>query len=242
MTARAASDYLIVALDGTPKQATGWAREVSGSAGWLKVGMTLYYQMGPRIVDELHRMGPKVFLDLKLHDIPHQVEGAAYVLGRLGVEMLTVHALGGAKMVEAAVRGAARGAEEIGQSPADVVAVTILTSMTAGNLESIGVEVPIADEVMRLAHLAVEAGASGIVCSAQESARIRDEFGEGIAIVTPGIRPSWASADDQQRIATPATAIADGSTHLVVGRPITENASPAEAASKVRTEIEEALR
>jgi orotidine-5'-phosphate decarboxylase len=195
----------------------------------VKVGMTLFYREGPAAVIALRELGFDVFLDLKLHDIPHQVEGAARSVAMLGVGMLTVHASGGAAMMEAAVRGVAVGAEEAGLPAPSVIAVTVLTSMDADALASVGVEYPLADQVAGLAALARTAGVSGVVCSPNEAADMRALLGPYALVVTPGVRPIGAVAGDQARIATPSEAFAAGASHLVIGRPVTEAADPAAA-------------
>ena len=232
-----ARDQLIVALDGAPEEARAWAAALEGVVRWVKVGMTLYYACGPAIIDELRARGYHVFLDLKLHDIPHQVEEAAEVLGALGADMLTVHALGGLEMMAAALRGANRGAQRSGQPAPIVLAVTVLTSADAATLASIGVTGELPAEVERLARLAHQACVGGIVCSPLEAALARSIFGTGAAIVTPGVRPAGAEQSDQSRIATPAEALKRGATHLVIGRPITQAPDPAAAARKILAEM-----
>ena len=230
-------ERLIVALDGNPEEVRLWADALQGIVSWVKVGMTLHYVLGRRIIDDLHARGYKVFLDLKLHDIPHQVEGAAYALGTLGVEMMTVHASGGLDMMAAAVAGANRGAEEVGKNPPIVLAVTVLTSMTADTLHSLGVADEPQTQVERLTRLAQEAGVGGIVCSPLEAPIARAIMGPEAAIVTPGVRPAGAATDDQSRIATPAQALDVGATHLVIGRPITQAPDPAAAARAILQEM-----
>ncbi|TLM77431.1 MAG: orotidine-5'-phosphate decarboxylase, partial [Actinobacteria bacterium] len=200
-----------------------------------------FYEAGPEVVAHLRDMGFKVFIDLKLHDIPHQVEGAAERLGRLGAGMITVHASGGAAMVSAARRGAAAGAQAAGLPAPTLLAVTVLTSMNDEMLAAVGVDRPAAEQVELLARGADAGGADGVVCSPHEAARMRVLLGEGAAIVTPGVRPGWAETGDQQRIATPASALEAGASHLVVGRPITAAAVPADAAKKILDEMEGAL-
>ena len=239
--ARKASDALIVALDGTAEQARAWADACQRSAGWVKVGMTLYYAEGPAIVEEFTRMGYRVFLDLKLYDIPHQVERAAFELARLGVAMLTVHASGGPEMIQAARRGAIAGAQDAGCQQPILLAVTVLTSSSPETLEAIGIEAPMDEHVARLARLAIANGADGIVCSPLEAPAVRALVGNEAAIVTPGVRPSWAAKGDQRRVLTPREAILSGATHLVVGRPITDHADPKQAVQSVVDEIAEAL-
>jgi orotidine-5'-phosphate decarboxylase len=227
-----AKDQLIVALDGSPDEALAWADQLQGIVSWLKVGMTLFYATGPTIIEELHGRGFKVFCDLKLHDIPHQIEQAATTLATLGVEMLTVHASGGLEMMAAAVRGANCGA----QAPT-VLAVTVLTSSDARTLNEIGVTATPAAQVENLCRLAHQACVGGIVCSPLEATLVRSIIGSGKALVTPGIRPAGAARGDQSRIATPACALAAGATHLVVGRPITQAPDPAAAARVILDEM-----
>jgi orotidine-5'-phosphate decarboxylase len=231
-------DRIIVALDQPDaSSALAIARPLAGHARWVKVGMTLFYAEGPGIVGALRGIGFDVFIDLKLHDIPHQVEGAAASLGRLGAGMLTVHASGGADMMEAAVRGAAAGAEAAGDQRPAVIAVTVLTSMDAEALASVGVADPPPEQVAGLAALARTSGVDGVVCSPEEAAAMRALLGPHALVVTPGIRPAWSSADDQVRIATPAGALAAGASHLVIGRPITAADDPSAAFERIATEI-----
>jgi orotidine-5'-phosphate decarboxylase len=223
-------ENIIVALDQPDlEQALACARLLVGRAAWVKVGMTLFYREGPAAVAALRELGFRVFVDLKLHDIPHQVEGAARSLGSLGAGMLTVHASGGAAMVEAAVRGARDGAEAAGVPAPAVIAITVLTSMDAETLNSVGVADGPADQAAGLAALAKTAGADGVVCSPNEAADLRALLGEHALIVTPGVRPLGSHAGDQSRIATPAAAFAAGASHIVIGRPVTGATDPAAA-------------
>lgn len=241
MNTLTAQQRLIVALDAPAEESRALAAHVRGTAGWVKVGMTLFYRNGPSVVTDFLDAGFDVFLDLKLHDIPHQVQGAARSVASLGAGMLTVHAAGGAAMVAAAVAGAAEGAEAAGVAPPKILAVTVLTSMSDAELNAIGVESDAATQVPRLARLAVDAGADGIVCSPNEAAAMRELLGDEALIVTPGVRPAGASLDDQTRCATPAAALQAGASHLVIGRPITAAADPAQAANRILAEMEEAL-
>jgi len=236
-----ARDRLIVALDTDADGARTLVRELGGHVRWLKVGMTLFYQAGPAMISELREEGFDIFLDLKLHDIPHQVRGAAESISRLGVRMLTVHASGGGAMISAAVEGARTGALAAGFDAPAVVAVTVLTSMDDGSLASVGVTRTAALQVPLLAKVASEAGASGVVCSPREAAEMRGLLGEAALVVTPGVRPSWSDAGDQARIQTPVQAIRSGASHLVVGRPITGASRPADAAKRLLDEMEEGL-
>lgn len=237
MRRRDTKDSLIVALDTDVHTALSIAHSLQGRVRWLKVGMTLYYLEGPKIVATLHEMGFKIFLDLKLHDIPHQVEGAARSVASLGVGMMTVHAAGGQAMMEAAVQGACDGSAECGTDTPDILAVTVLTSMDRDALASVGVGQPVSAQVDELTHLARKAGVQGVVCSPKEAARARAIMGPEALVVTPGIRPSWASTDDQARVATPAQALESGASHLVVGRPITGAEEPSSAAMQILEEM-----
>jgi orotidine-5'-phosphate decarboxylase len=226
-------DRMIIALDTDAHTALGVARELSGAVDYVKVGMTLFYSEGPEIVTRMREMGYEVFVDLKLHDIPHQVEGAAAAVARTGAAMLTVHAAGGVEMMRAAVRGACAGADECDANSPDVLAVTVLTSMNDENLAGVGVPRSAAQQVALLGERAREAGVQGVVCSPLEAAAMRDLLGPEALVVTPGVRPSWASQGDQARIATPERAIAAGASHVVIGRPVTEAENPAVAVQRI---------
>jgi orotidine-5'-phosphate decarboxylase len=205
---------------------------VGDSALTYKVGMQLYTAEGPRVVSDLVASGRRVFLDLKYHDIPNTVAAAVHEAARLGVSMLTVHTSGSAKMLRAAV-DAARSV-----NPAlTVLGVTVLTSMDEDDLRTIGLRGTMAEEVLRLATLALANGCQGIVTSAREAAPVRAELGNEFAIVTPGVRPAGTGRGDQVRVVTPAEAIAAGASHIVVGRPITEAADPAAAARSILEQI-----
>ena len=232
-----ARDRVIVAIDCGREEALDLADRLSGHARWLKVGMTLFYAEGPAIVAEMRARGFKVFLDLKLHDIPHQVRGAAEAAARTGANLLTIHGLGAGAMMAAAREGVEAAAE--GGERAKVIAVTVLTSMDQAALSSIGVESPVADEADRLAVLAAQNGIDGVVCSPQEAFRMRELLGEGALVVTPGVRPAGAALGDQSRVATPAQAIARGASHIVVGRPITSADDPVAAYEAIVAELVE---
>ena len=229
---------VIVALDVGRDEALSLADSLRGRVRWLKVGMTLYYAEGPEIVARLREKGFDVFVDLKLHDIPHQVAGAAASLACLGVGMITVHASGGSAMMRAAVDGSLKAAEECGLAAPKVLAVTVLTSTSDAGLAEIGVPGTAREQVRRLAELARDAGVDGVVCSPHEAAEVRALLGGQALVVTPGVRPTWAEAGDQARTSTPSDALAAGASHLVVGRPITAAPDPAEAASRILEEIE----
>lgn len=237
MLAEAARNRIIVAIDCGHEEALRLADALSGHARWLKVGMTLYYAEGPAIVREFRERGFKVFLDLKFHDIPHQVRGAARSAALTGADLLTVHGLGAGPMLAAACEGAREAAEATGGECARVIAITVLTSMDADALASIGVTDPIADEAARLAALAQGNGVDGVVCSPQEAAVMRALLGGDALVVTPGVRPAGSALGDQSRVATPAAALAAGASHLVIGRPITAAADPVSAFEAIVDEL-----
>jgi orotidine-5'-phosphate decarboxylase len=231
-------DRIIVALDQRDlESALDCARALVGHAKWVKVGMTLFYREGPAAVAAMRELGFRVFVDLKLHDIPHQVEGAAASLGALGAGMISVHASGGADMMEAAVRGATAGAAAAGVARPAVIAITVLTSMDADALASVGVPDSPADQAAGLAALARTAGLDGVVCSPREAAEMRALLGPTALVVTPGVRPVGSDAGDQARIATPGVAFEAGASHLVIGRPITGAADPAAAFDSIANHV-----
>ncbi|UFN51239.1 orotidine-5'-phosphate decarboxylase [Roseomonas sp. OT10] len=227
-------EQLIVALDtADPARAQAMAAGLAGRAGLLKVGLELFVAAGGEAVRQAQAVAP-VFLDLKFHDIPNTVAGAVRSATALGPAMLTIHAAGGAPMV-AAAREAAEAAG--GDARPAILAVTVLTSLDAATLAATGVAGGTSQQVLRLARLALEAGADGLVCSPHEISRLRDAFGEAPYLVVPGVRPAGAPAGDQARVATPAEAIGAGADWIVVGRPITRAADPAAAAEAVVAEL-----
>jgi orotidine-5'-phosphate decarboxylase len=243
MTAMSAGDKLIVALDvSSAEVGARLATRLHGHVGMFKVGLENFTAEGPVLPRFLVAMDEKVFLDLKLHDIPNTVRAAGRVAAQLGVGMFNVHASGGRKMMEAALQGAVEGSElrQDGARPR-VLAVTVLTSLTEEALGELGISGSAEEVVVRLARLAREAGLDGVVASPREIAALRRALGPNFLIVTPGIRPADAAADDQARIATPGAAIRAGANYLVVGRPITGAADPAAAADAIVGEMEMAL-
>jgi orotidine-5'-phosphate decarboxylase len=234
-------ERIFVALD-TPDAdgARKLVRALAGRVGGFKVGLELFTACGPDLVRELADAGAPVFLDLKLHDIPNTVAGATASAARLGARFLTVHALGGEEMIRRAVASAADVAAARGDAPLTILAVTVLTSHDDAGLDRIGVRGTCTEAVVRLAGLARDAGAGGVVCSPLEVAQVRRAFPGG-TLVVPGIRPAAASvgSDDQQRTATPASTVASGADRIVVGRPITRAADPAAAAAGIAREIDE---
>lgn len=221
---------IAVALDAPDLDtAARWAAMVTPHVSTVKVGLELYLRYGPEAVASVRgASGVKVFLDLKLHDIPATVAGAARAVARLRPDLLTVHAAGGSAMVRAAA-DAAPGAK--------IIAVTVVTSLNSADLDRIGLVGSVPDAVRRLAVLAVEAGAHGLVCSPREVAALRAEVGPDILLVTPGIRLAGADNHDQARVATPQEALRDGADLLVVGRPITAAADPGAAAAAMAASI-----
>jgi orotidine-5'-phosphate decarboxylase len=222
-----------VALDAPDiDTAARWATLVTPYVSTVKIGLELYLQYGPSVVATVRGgSGVGVFLDLKLHDIPATVAGAARAVCKLRPEILTVHAAGGADMIKAAVESA----------PGTIVAaVTLLTSISEHDLAGLGAAGSASDTVRRMAALAVGAGALGLVCSPQEVAAVRAEVGPGILLITPGIRPSGSESHDQARIATPEEAIRAGADLLVVGRPITRAPDPGAAAAAIATSLRRA--
>jgi orotidine-5'-phosphate decarboxylase len=217
---------IAVALDAPDVEtAARWAQAVTPYVSVVKVGLELFCRTGPSVVETVRGgTGVGLFLDLKLHDIPNTVAGAARSVARLKPRFLTVHASGGADMVRAAVEAAPE---------VTIAAVTVLTSLGDTSLQQIGLAGPAPDAVRRLAALAVGAGAGALVCSPQEVAAVRAEVGPGVILITPGVRPAGSDAQDQARIATPEQALKNGADLLVIGRPITGAADPGAAAATI---------
>ena len=237
LTYEEASDKIIIALDCSKERAFELADLLAGKATWVKVGMTLFYAEGPAIVDAMRERGLRVFLDLKVHDIPFQVQGAVRAASLTGADILSIHGLGSSAMIAAARKGAEEAAEQRGGDRTRLVAISVLTSMDQAALAEIGVESPVAEEVARLASLAYGSGSDGIVCSPKEAAEMRELLGPDALIVTPGVRPAGAEVGDQKRIATPAAAIAAGASKLVIGRPITGADDPVAAFDAICAEL-----
>jgi len=226
-----ARDRLIVALDvPTQTEALNLVRDFSPEVAFLKVGLQLYTAAGPEIVRSVLATGAKVFLDLKLHDIPNTVARTVESAGQLGVQMLTIHLSGGAEMIRATV--AAR------KNNLSILGVTVLTSADEQTLRQVGISDNIRDHVLRLAKLGVDAGIDGLVASPHEVKMLRAQFGVKIKLVVPGIRPSWSEARDQKRVMTPREALEAGADYLIIGRPIIAHPRPREAVTKILNEIE----
>ncbi|MEU1720922.1 orotidine-5'-phosphate decarboxylase [Actinomadura sp. ATCC 39365] len=221
---------IAVALDAPDLEtAARWASLVTPHVSTIKVGLELYLRYGPDVIASVRgASGVQIFLDLKLHDIPNTVAGAAKAVARLRPAILTVHAAGGAAMIRAAVESAPQ---------TKIAAVTILTSLNESDLDRMGLAGPADEAVRRLAALSVEAGATALVCSPNEVAAVRAEVGPGITLITPGVRPQGADVQDQVRVATPEQALADGADLLVIGRPITGAADPGAAAAAIAASL-----
>jgi orotidine-5'-phosphate decarboxylase len=224
---------VIVALDfPDASQALALATRLEPGACRLKVGKELFTAAGPGLIEQLRRAGFEIFLDLKYHDIPSTVAAACAAAAELGVWMINVHALGGRAMMKAA-RAALSGR----RTPPKLVAVTLLTSVGAADMQEIGLPGSPQEAVARLARLAQACGLDGVVCSAQETRDLRQRCGPDFLLVTPGIRPAGSLADDQRRVATPREALADGADYLVIGRPITRAPDPLAALREISVEI-----
>ena len=237
-----AKERLIFALDVDDfSTAEKWVEKLHEKVGLFKVGKQLFTRCGPDVVKMVQDRGGEVFLDLKYHDIPNTVAKAAVEACKLGVKIFNVHALGGGEMMRKTVAEVDAYCAEAGIKRPMMLAVTILTSSTEETLREIGIDRPITEMVPRLAKLAKTAGFDGVVASPKEVTLIRAACGDDFAIVTPGVRPTFAALDDQKRVTTPTDAITAGATALVIGRPISAANDPLEAAGKILLEIENAL-
>ncbi|MFV5421455.1 orotidine-5'-phosphate decarboxylase, partial [Acinetobacter baumannii] len=215
---------IIVALDAKSQyDALKIVEQLDPTLCRVKVGKELFTHEGPSVVKKLQEENFEVFLDLKFHDIPNTTAQAVCAAADLGVWMVNVHASGGRKMMETCVERL-----KAGNYQTQLIAVTVLTSMGREDLKDIGLDIEPVEQVKRLAKLTKESGLDGVVCSAQEAKILRELIGHDFSLVTPGIRPEGSNADDQKRIVTPKQAMLDGSTHLVIGRPITKAENPTE--------------
>jgi orotidine-5'-phosphate decarboxylase len=236
MTRDEAKNKIIFALDVDKlSEIDRWAELLADKVGMFKVGKELFTTAGPAAVEAVKSHGGQVFLDLKYHDIPNTVAQAMLAAGRLGVKLANLHALGGPEMMEQAA-SAVRKQFTDAERPR-LLAVTILTSSTQDTLKAVGIQQPVEQMVVRLAKLAKQSGMDGVVASPLEIQAIRAACGPDFLIVTPGVRPAFAAADDQKRIMTPAEAVQAGADYLVIGRPIAKAADPAQAAELIVDEI-----
>jgi orotidine-5'-phosphate decarboxylase len=233
------TDRVFVALD-MPEidGAKAMAAQVSGLVGGVKLGLEFFMAQGPAGIRDVIAAGDlPLFLDLKLHDIPNTVAGAVRSVASLAPKFLTIHAGGGPAMIRAAADAAWEEAERLGLPRMRILAVTVLTSLSDEDLTVVGQAVPAADQVRRLAGVAHANGADGIVCSPAEVALLRRDLPADFTLMVPGIRPTWAAANDQKRVMGPRDAVAAGANHLVIGRPITADADPAAAARRIAEEL-----
>lgn len=233
------TDRVFVALD-MPEidGAKAMAAQVSGLVGGVKLGLEFFMAQGPAGIRDVIAAGDlPLFLDLKLHDIPNTVAGAVRSVAPLAPKFLTIHAGGGPAMIRAAADAAREEAERLGVARMRILAVTVLTSLSDEDLTAVGQAVPAADQVRRLARVAHANGADGIVCSPAEVALLRRDLPADFTLMVPGIRPTWAAANDQKRVMGPRNAVAAGADHLVIGRPITADADPAAAARRIAEEL-----
>jgi orotidine-5'-phosphate decarboxylase len=240
MTSEEARNKIIFALDVHGlNDIDRWADTLAGKVGMFKVGKELFTACGPAAVKAVQRHGGQVFLDLKYHDIPNTVAKAMCEAARMGVQLANLHALGGAEMMETAATAVQK--EFSDSERPRLLAVTILTSSTVETLRQVGIEHSVQDMVVRLARLAKASGMDGVVASPLEIGLIREACGPDFLIVTPGVRPSFASVDDQKRIMTPAEAVSSGADYLVIGRPIAKATDPVQAAECISNEIVEGV-
>jgi orotidine-5'-phosphate decarboxylase len=224
------ADRIIVALDvPTKREALDLVEKLRDQISFFKIGLQLYTAEGPEIVRAVSSTGAKVWLDLKLYDIPNTVARAVESANRLGVQMLTIHLSGGSEMIRVATSAGANNMLLLG--------VTVLTSATEETLREIGIQGGVNDQVLRLAKLGVEAGIDGVVASPHEIKPLRREFGDKIKIAVQGIRPSWSEPGDQKRFMTPREAFEAGADYIGIGRPITKHQNPREAVAKILAEL-----
>ena len=236
----AARDKLIVALDiDNEKRCLEMINILAPEVNIFKIGIAPFTDFGHNILEALEKAGKKVFLDLKVHDIPNTVKNAASAAAKKKVFMMNFHCLGGPKMMTYALKGALEGSSAAGGDMPILLGVTILTSMDQEEMNAIGMSGTVKANVSSLARSARKSGLNGVVASAEETKMIKEQLGEKFIVVTPGIRPEWAAHGDQKRVVTPSQAIKDGSDYIVVGRPIVQADDPLEAARKILKDMEE---
>lgn len=233
-----ADDRLIVALDfHSIDDARRLVDELDDVVDFYKVGMELFYGVGPGVIKYLKSLDKKIFLDLKLHDIPNTTAEGLCSLLQFGVDILNIHASGGFTMMKTAADTLKRRTEEHGIKRPKLIAITVLTSLNGSDWQDLGYQTNMTNQAVRLARLALKAGLDGVVASPKEARAIREACGEDFLIVTPGIRPAGASIDDQSRIATPKAALENGANYLVIGRPIRSAPDPKAAARAILEEM-----
>jgi orotidine-5'-phosphate decarboxylase len=226
-----AADKIIVALDvPTKKEALGLVEQLCKKIHFFKIGLQLFSAVGPKVVSEVLETGAKVFLDLKLYDIPNTVAHAVESAANLGIQMLTIHLSGGDAMVKAAMA--------VQPKNMSILGVTVLTSLDETAIRALGIHATVEEQVSRLAKMGVAAGINGLVVSPHEIEVLRPQFGDDIKLVVPGIRPPWSETADQKRVMTPRQALEAGADYLVIGRPIIAHKNPPEAVARILEEIE----
>ncbi len=231
------AEKIIIALDTNNKnQALNLIKKLK-NVRTFKIGLELFISEGPLMIQEIHKLGKRVFLDLKLHDIPNTVSGAVRSALKHEIKMMTLHASGGREMMKKAVEEAKELSEKTGVQKPFLLAVTVLTSLKNQELRQIGIKTSTNDQVLSLAHLAKDAGMDGLVCSPKETKMVKKEIGSDFLIINPGIRPLWAPRNDQKRVTTPSQAIENGADFLVIGRPVTQAPDPSEAFFKICQEL-----
>ena len=235
------NEKIIVALDLRGYDAILNLVDKLEEAVWFKVGAVNFTAYGTKLIEELKKRNKKVFLDLKYHDIPNTVKEAVYAANELGIDMFTIHSIGGIEMMIAAQEAVKEFEIKHNKKGAQILAVTVLTSMNNDNLKrDMFINMNVEETVLKLANNALKAGISGLVASAKETKLVRENFGDYFTIVTPGIRPAWASKNDQKRVVTPKNAIELGSNYIVIGRPVYNADNPQEAFDKIRKELNDA--
>lgn len=238
MVNRSSADRIIVPLDvPTEDEALVWVDRLPDVSFW-KVGLELFVSTGGTVVQQLKARQKRIFLDLKFHDIPNTMAGACRSAARYGVDLLTVHAAAGQIALQKAQQAAIEGANAAGSAPPNLIAITLLTSITPRALAfELKIPLELNDYALQMALLAKESGLAGAVCSPQEASQLRSVCGEDFLLVTPGVRPTWAEAGDQKRSLTPAEALKAGANYLVIGRPITAAEDPAAAFARICEEL-----
>lgn len=233
-----ADERIIAALDvRSMEEVKKLVEGLGNTINFYKVGMELFYAVGPQVIKYLKDNGKKVFLDLKLHDIPNTVAEGLVSLMKLGVDIFNVHASGGLTMMTKAANRVKEEAAQLGITAPKLIAITVLTSINEDDWAGLGMNTPIDKQVLRLAKLTQQAGLDGVVASPREAKAIRELCGSDFMIITPGVRPQGAKKDDQSRIATPKQALLNGASQLVIGRPIYQAAEPLKAAQHIIAEI-----
>jgi orotidine-5'-phosphate decarboxylase len=232
------ADRIIVPLDvPTEKEALALVDRLP-QVGFWKVGLELFVSTGGTVLRQLKARQKRIFLDLKFHDIPNTMAGACRSAAQYDVDLLTVHAAAGRIALEAAQQAAIEGAKTAGCSPPNLIAITLLTSISPRALAfELKIPLELNDYALQMALLAQESGLAGAVCSPQEASQLRSVCGDDFLLVTPGVRPTWAEAGDQKRSLTPSEALKAGATYLVIGRPITAAADPADAFARICEEL-----